>query len=94
MNSRLFVVKKPPFISSTKYANRVKRRYNFKSIGFSGTLDPFAIGTLIVATGKFTKLFQYLKKSPKRYRATLWFGAKSSSLDLENIAEKLKVWLR
>jgi len=38
-----------------------------------------------VATGRYTKLFRYLDKSPKRYRATLWLGAKSDSLDLENI---------
>ncbi len=38
-----------------------------------------------MATGRYTKLFRYLDKSPKRYRATLWLGAKSDSLDLENI---------
>ena len=82
---RLFVVNKPPFISSAKYANQIKRKYNFKNIGFSGTLDPFATGALIVATGKFTKLFQYLKKTPKVYQATMWLGVESKSIDLENI---------
>jgi tRNA pseudouridine55 synthase len=64
---------------------KIKREYGTKKVGFSGTLDPFATGCLIVATGKFTKLFQYLNKTPKRYRATMWIGATSASLDIENI---------
>jgi tRNA pseudouridine55 synthase len=63
----------------------VKRKYNTKKVGFSGTLDPFATGCLIVATGQYPKLFQYLKKTPKAYAATLWLGANSESLDIENI---------
>jgi tRNA pseudouridine55 synthase len=63
----------------------VKRKYNTKKVGFSGTLDPFATGCLIVATGQYPKLFQYLKKTPKAYAATLWLGANSESLDIENV---------
>jgi tRNA pseudouridine55 synthase len=63
----------------------VKRKYNTKKVGFSGTLDPFATGCLIVATGQYTKLFQYLNKTPKSYKATLWLGANSPSLDIEQI---------
>ncbi|HHB95239.1 MAG TPA: tRNA pseudouridine(55) synthase TruB, partial [Campylobacterales bacterium] len=85
MKNRLFVVNKPIFKSSNRYMGYVKRKYNTKKVGFSGTLDPFATGCLIVATGQYTKLFQYLKKTPKAYSATLWLGANSSSLDIENI---------
>ena len=81
----LFVVDKPIFVSSNRYMNVIKRKYGTKKVGFSGTLDPFATGCLIVATGQYTKLFQYLKKTPKTYRATLWLGAESASLDIENI---------
>ena len=63
----------------------VKRKYHTKKVGFSGTLDPFATGCLIVATGQYPKLFQYLKKTPKAYTATLWLGANSQSLDIENV---------
>ena len=63
----------------------VKRKYKTKKVGFSGTLDPFATGCLIVATGQYPKLFQYLKKTPKAYAATLWLGANSQSLDIENV---------
>lgn len=63
----------------------VKRKYATKKVGFSGTLDPFATGCLIVATGQYTKLFQYLDKTPKSYKATLWLGANSPSLDIEKV---------
>lgn len=83
--NRLFVVKKPVFISSNFYLNRVKRKYNNKKAGFSGTLDPFACGCLVVAFGQYSKLFRFLKKTPKSYRTTIWLGASSDSLDLENV---------
>ncbi len=83
--NRLFVVNKPIFRSSNGYMGYVKRKYNTKKVGFSGTLDPFATGCLIVATGQYPKLFQYLKKTPKAYAATLWLGANSESLDIENV---------
>ena len=83
--NRLFVVNKPIFRSSNGYMGYVKRKYNTKKVGFSGTLDPFATGCLIVATGQYTKLFQYLNKTPKAYKATLWLGANSPSLDIEQI---------
>lgn len=83
--NRLFVVNKPIFRSSNGYMGYVKRKYGTKKVGFSGTLDPFATGCLIVATGQYTKLFQYLNKTPKSYKATLWIGANSPSLDIEKI---------
>ncbi len=83
--NRLFVVNKPIFKTSNGYMGYVKRKYGTKKVGFSGTLDPFATGCLIVATGQYTKLFQYLDKTPKSYKATLWLGANSPSLDIEKI---------
>ena len=87
MQNRLFVANKPPFISSNRFLSHIKREFGVKKAGFSGTLDPFATGVLIVAFGQYTKLFQFLKKSPKRYIATLWLGAVSDSFDIENVKE-------
>jgi len=83
----LFVTRKPPFVTSNAHLGYLKRRYGVKKAGFSGTLDPFATGTLIIAFGEYTKLFRFLRKYPKRYRATLWLGAKSATLDLEGVSE-------
>ncbi|MGM0519974.1 MAG: tRNA pseudouridine(55) synthase TruB [Campylobacterota bacterium] len=84
--NKLIVVNKPIYISSNSYLNRIKRKYKNKKAGFSGTLDPFACGCLIVAFGQYAKLFNYMSKTPKKYRATVWLGVESNSFDIENIA--------
>ena len=83
--NRLFVAYKPSGIGSNLFLSKLKRKYNNKKAGFSGTLDPFAKGVLLIGFGSHTKLFRFLDKTPKRYRATLWLGAKSDSLDTEMI---------
>jgi tRNA pseudouridine55 synthase len=83
--NRLFVSYKPTGIGSNLFLSKLKRKYNNKKAGFSGTLDPFAKGVLLVGFGSHTKLFRFLDKTPKVYRATLWLGAKSESLDTEMI---------
>jgi tRNA pseudouridine55 synthase len=83
--NRLFVAYKPTGISSNFFLSKLKRKYNNKKAGFSGTLDPFAKGVLLIGFGSHTKLFRFLNKTPKKYRATLWLGAASDSLDSEMI---------
>ena len=83
--NRLFVAHKPSGISSNHFLAKLKRKYGVKSGGFSGTLDPFASGVLVVAFGNFTRFFRFFKKEPKVYRATLWLGASCVSADNENI---------
>ncbi len=83
--NKLIVVNKPMFRSSNSYLNQIKRKYKNKKAGFSGTLDPFACGCLIVAFGQYSKLFNYISKTPKTYRTVIWLGVKSESLDTENI---------
>jgi tRNA pseudouridine55 synthase len=85
--NRLFVAYKPSGIGSNLFLSKLKRKYGVKKAGFSGTLDPFAKGVLVIGFGTHTKLFRFLDKTPKSYRATLWLGAKSDSLDTEMIDE-------
>ncbi len=83
--NQIFVANKPTGISSNHFLSSLKRKYNQKKAGFTGTLDPFASGVLVVGFGAHTKLFRFLDKTPKRYRATLWLGAYSKSLDIERV---------
>lgn len=85
--NKLIVVNKPMFISSNFYLNKFKRIYKNKKAGFSGTLDPFAKGCLIVAFGQYAKLFKYLAKTPKTYKAVIWLGVTSESFDIERVQE-------
>ncbi|MFA5234701.1 MAG: tRNA pseudouridine(55) synthase TruB [Sulfurimonas sp.] len=83
--NRLFVAYKPAGVGSNFFLTKLKREYKTKKAGFSGTLDPFAKGVLLIGIGSYTKLFRFLNKAPKVYRATLWLGAKSDTLDTEMI---------
>uniref|UniRef100_UPI00404843A8 tRNA pseudouridine(55) synthase TruB n=1 Tax=Aliarcobacter sp. TaxID=2321116 RepID=UPI00404843A8 len=85
--NKLIVVNKPMFVSSNFYLTKIKKKYKNKKAGFSGTLDPFAKGCLIVAFGQYSKLFKYLSKTPKTYKAVIWLGAQSESLDIEQIID-------
>lgn len=83
----LFAAHKPAGASSNHFLTRLKRKYKLGKCGYSGTLDPFASGLLLVGVGAYTRLFDYLDKSTKSYEATLWLGAKSESLDIEQISQ-------
>ncbi len=83
--NRLFVARKPMYITSNKFLSDLKKKYGIKKMGFSGTLDPFACGSIIIASGQYTKLFRFLDKTPKVYLTTLMLGASSATLDIEKI---------
>lgn len=84
-SSLLVATYKPPSISSNTFLSRLKKHFKQTKAGYLGTLDPFAKGVLVVGFGSYTRLFPHLQKSPKLYRATLWLGAQSRSLDIEGI---------
>lgn len=83
--NKLIVVNKPLFVSSNFYLTKIKQKYKNKKAGFSGTLDPFAKGCLIVAFGQYSKLFNYISKTPKTYKAVVWLGVHSESFDIEQV---------
>lgn len=79
-----FLVDKPVGWTSFDVCNRLKRLTAQKRIGHTGTLDPFATGLLVVATGKCTKLIPFLEKDKKTYEAEIWLGGTSETLDPES----------
>ncbi|STQ86282.1 tRNA pseudouridine(55) synthase TruB [Helicobacter muridarum] len=84
------LVYKIPHISSFAFVQKIKSALRNKGIiidkiGFSGTLDPFARGQLLLATNRYTRLLPHIEKSYKSYQATLFLGCNSASLDTENI---------
>jgi len=85
--NKIFVAYKPRGLSSNAFLSKLKKKYKVKKAGYSGTLDPFAKGVLIIAFNQYTKLFRFLAKTPKIYHATLWLGLESLSLDDKNIKE-------
>ncbi len=78
----LLAVNKPRGITSTEVLNRLKRRFNLKKVGHTGTLDPFAEGLLLVLLGKATRLAEYYQKLPKTYRAVGLLGVETDTYDI------------
>jgi tRNA pseudouridine55 synthase len=78
----LLLLDKPAGISSHDAVLAARRALGEKRIGHAGTLDPFATGLLVLATGRATRLLPYIPGEPKTYRATIQFGAETATEDL------------
>jgi tRNA pseudouridine55 synthase len=79
----VLVVAKAVGPTSHDVVGLVRRLTATKRVGHGGTLDPFASGVLPVFLGKATRLVEYHLGDRKRYRATVCFGASSTTDDLE-----------
>jgi tRNA pseudouridine55 synthase len=79
----ILVVAKPAGPTSHDIVGLVRRLAATKRVGHGGTLDPFAAGVLPVFLGHATRVVEYHLGDRKGYRATVCFGASSSTDDLE-----------
>ncbi len=79
----ILIVAKPVGPTSHDVVGLVRRLSATKRVGHGGTLDPFASGVLPIFLGKATRLVEYHLGDRKRYRATVCFGASSTTDDLE-----------
>ena len=59
----------------------VRRRLGQRSIGHSGTLDPFAPGLLVMLMGRATRLARFVEATSKEYQAVFRFGSRTDSDD-------------
>jgi tRNA pseudouridine55 synthase len=79
----ILVVAKPVGPTSHDVVALVRRLAGSKRVGHGGTLDPFASGVLPLFLGQATRVVEYHLADRKQYRATVAFGATSSTDDLE-----------
>jgi tRNA pseudouridine55 synthase len=79
----IIVVAKPPGPTSHDVVAIVRRLTGVRRVGHGGTLDPFAAGVLPVFLGHATRMVEYHLADQKRYRATVLFGARSTTDDLD-----------
>ena len=79
----ILVVAKPAGPTSHDIVALVRRLAATKRVGHGGTLDPFASGVLPVFLGHATRVVEYHLGDRKAYRATVCFGASSTTDDLE-----------
>jgi tRNA pseudouridine55 synthase len=79
----ILVVAKAPGPTSHDIVALVRRLAATRRVGHGGTLDPFASGVLPLFLGRATRIAEYHLGDRKAYRATVCFGATSTTDDLE-----------
>ncbi|OGT41574.1 MAG: tRNA pseudouridine(55) synthase TruB [Gammaproteobacteria bacterium RIFCSPHIGHO2_12_FULL_40_19] len=79
----IFLLDKPIGISSNGALQRVKRLFQAKKAGHTGSLDPLATGLLPICFGDATKFSQYLLDSDKTYAVTMQLGIRTTTSDAE-----------
>jgi tRNA pseudouridine55 synthase len=77
----VLLLNKPPMISSNIALQKVKRIYNAKKAGHTGTLDPLATGLLPICFGEATKFSSFLLDADKEYIARIKLGESTTTYD-------------
>ncbi len=79
----ILVVSKPAGPTSHDIIDTVRRLTGVRRVGHGGTLDPFAMGVLPVFVGRATRMVDYHRGDEKAYRASVVFGARSTTDDID-----------
>ncbi|HOP79729.1 MAG TPA: tRNA pseudouridine(55) synthase TruB [Armatimonadota bacterium] len=76
-------INKPAGPTSHDIVAKVRRILKEKRVGHTGTLDPMAVGVLVVCVGKATRIVEYLVGQEKEYSAELVLGRTTTTQDAE-----------
>jgi tRNA pseudouridine55 synthase len=68
-------------MTSHDVVTRARRAVKTRSVGHTGTLDPFATGLLILLTGRATRLARFVEQQSKTYLATARLGYATTTDD-------------
>jgi tRNA pseudouridine55 synthase len=79
----ILLLDKPLGVSSAGAVARVKRLFNAKKAGHTGSLDPLASGLLPICFGEATKFGSMMLDADKTYRVTVRLGERTPSADRE-----------
>jgi tRNA pseudouridine55 synthase len=80
----ILLLDKPVGVSSAGAVARVKRLFDARKAGHTGSLDPLASGLLPVCLGEATKFGAQLLDADKTYRVTVRLGERTPSADRES----------
>lgn len=81
--SGILLLDKPLGLSSNHALQRVKRLYDARKAGHTGSLDPLADGMLPICFGDATKVSAYLLDADKYYRFRVRLGRVTTTGDAE-----------
>ncbi len=74
---------KPAGLSSNQALQKVRRLFDARKAGHTGSLDPFATGMLPVCLGEASKTAAFMLDADKIYRARMVLGAATATGDTE-----------
>jgi tRNA pseudouridine55 synthase len=78
----LINVNKPTGVSSFWIVKQIRHVLGVKKVGHCGTLDPLAVGVLLVVFGKATRMQAACMASRKVYRTRLLLGVRTDTGDI------------
>ncbi len=78
----IVIVDKPAGITSHDVVARLRRIYNTRRIGHSGTLDPLATGVLPIFVGRATRACEFALCDNKKYKAKMKLGLITDTQDI------------
>lgn len=79
----ILLLDKPVDMTSNAALQKMKRLFQAKKAGHTGSLDPIATGMLPICFGEATKFSQFLLESDKSYRVTAKLGEQTTTGDIE-----------
>jgi tRNA pseudouridine55 synthase len=80
----ILLLDKPLGLSSAGAVARVKRLFNARKAGHTGSLDPLASGMLPICFGEATKFGAQMLDADKTYRVAIRLGERTASADRES----------
>jgi len=81
VNDGFLILNKSQNCTSHDCVKRVKKFFNIKKVGHTGTLDPQVTGVLPLALGSATRFIQYLPQE-KSYSGIIQLGIKTTTDDI------------
>ncbi len=79
----ILLLDKPAGISSNAALQRVKRIFQARKAGHTGSLDPLATGMLPICLGQATKISGFLLEADKSYHVLIQLGVTTTTGDAE-----------
>jgi len=79
----VLLLDKPIGLTSNQALQRVKRLFDARKAGHTGSLDPLASGLLPVCLGQATKVSGFLLDARKRYQVTARLGQRTDTGDAD-----------
>lgn len=82
VNGGIIVMDKHEGVSSFRIIQILRKMFNTKKVGHTGTLDPMATGVLPVLIGRAVKASEFVMSGEKSYEARMLLGIKTDTEDV------------